>query len=240
MRRSNLTSVVLMLKRLGFDDVVRFDFVEPPAPEALMRALQSLNCLGCLDDHGHITELGHQASRLPLEVQVAKMLIEAPRHRCSNEALSIAAMLCAPEVWLRQQEAFKAAQEAKTRFAHMDGDHLTLLNVFHAYKQQIQDGHDPQRFCNENFISIRAMRQAELARDSLKLIMESMGLPMVSTDFQVRSTCVSALSYWQDKEYYPNIRRCLVSGFFMQAACLENEKRWAYSMLPEGQDSQNA
>ena len=41
----------------------------------------------------------------------------------------------------------------------------------------------------------------------------------------------------KDKEYYPNIRRCLVSGFFMQIACLESEKRGAYSMLREGQDS---
>ena len=40
----------------------------------------------------------------------------------------------------------------------------------------------------------------------------------------------------QDKEYYPNIRRCLISGFFMQVACLESEKRGAYSMLREGQD----
>ena len=47
MRRSNLTTVVLMLKRLGFDDVVHFDFVDPPPPEALMRALQALNHLGC-------------------------------------------------------------------------------------------------------------------------------------------------------------------------------------------------
>jgi len=222
-KRSNLTTMVLMLKRLGFDDVVHFDFVDPPSPESLMRALQNLNSLGCIDDNGNITEVGHQASRLPVDPQIAKMLIEAPQHRCSNEALSIAAMLCSLPVWLRPNDAFRAANEAKARFAHMDGDHLTLLNVFHAYKQQIQDGHDANRFCAENFISVRAMRHAEVARDSLKVIMESIGLQMVSTDFQ-------------DKEYYPNIRRCLVSGFFMQVACLESEKRAAYSMLREGQE----
>lgn len=222
-KRANLTTIVLMLKRLGFDDVVHFDFVDPPPPEALMRALQTLNHLGCIDDNGNITEAGHQASRLPVEPQIVKMLLEAPMHRCSNEALSIAAMLCSLPVWLRPNDAFRAANEAKARFAHMDGDHLTLLNVFHAYKQQIQDGHDASRFCAENFISIRAMRNAEVARDSLKLIMESIGLQMISTDFQ-------------DKEYYPNIRRCLISGFFQQVACLESEKRGAYSMLREGQE----
>ena len=41
--------------------------------------------------------------------------------RCSNEILSIAAMLSVPNVFLRPREAAKAADEAKSRFAHIDG-----------------------------------------------------------------------------------------------------------------------
>jgi pre-mRNA-splicing factor ATP-dependent RNA helicase DHX15/PRP43 len=44
--RSNLSTVVLTLKRLGIDDLVHFDFMDPPAPETLMRALELLNYLG--------------------------------------------------------------------------------------------------------------------------------------------------------------------------------------------------
>ncbi len=44
--RSNLGSVVLQLKKLGIDDLVHFDFMDPPAPETLMRALEMLNYLG--------------------------------------------------------------------------------------------------------------------------------------------------------------------------------------------------
>jgi pre-mRNA-splicing factor ATP-dependent RNA helicase DHX15/PRP43 len=40
--RSNLGSVVLTLKKLGIDDLVHFDFMDPPAPETLMRALELL------------------------------------------------------------------------------------------------------------------------------------------------------------------------------------------------------
>ncbi|CAE8616338.1 unnamed protein product, partial [Polarella glacialis] len=130
--------------------------------------------------------VGHRTARGP-QVQLqtsAKMLIDAPRHRCSNEALSIASMLCVLPVFLRPNDAFRAANEAKARFAHMDGDHLTLLNIFHAYKQMLQDGQDPAKFCAENFISLRALRAAEVAREHLKKAMESIGLQMVSTDFQ--------------------------------------------------------
>ena len=44
-----------------------------------------------------------------------------------------------PQVFMRPNEAKKAADEAKMKFAHIDGDHLTLLNVYHAYKQSELD-----------------------------------------------------------------------------------------------------
>ena len=36
---------------------VHFDFMDPPAPETLMRALELLNYLGALDDNGNMTEV---------------------------------------------------------------------------------------------------------------------------------------------------------------------------------------
>ena len=49
---------------------------------------------------------------------------------CGNQILSLV-----PNCFVRPREAQKAADEAKARFGHIDGDHLTLLNVYHAYKQ---------------------------------------------------------------------------------------------------------
>ncbi|GKF85352.1 probable pre-mRNA-splicing factor ATP-dependent RNA helicase DEAH2 isoform X2, partial [Tanacetum coccineum] len=56
--RSNLTNMVLTLKKLGIDELFHFDFMDPPAPETLMRALEVLNYLGALDDEGNLTKLG--------------------------------------------------------------------------------------------------------------------------------------------------------------------------------------
>lgn len=56
--RSNLANVVLTLKKLGIKDLVHFDFMDPPAPETLMRALELLNYLGALDDEGELTPYG--------------------------------------------------------------------------------------------------------------------------------------------------------------------------------------
>merc|ERR1711981_897638 len=91
--RSKMSNVVLTLKKLGIDDLVHFDFMDPPAPETLMRALELLNYLGALDDEGELTEIGSVMSEFPLDPQLAKMLITSSLYKCSNEVLSIVAML---------------------------------------------------------------------------------------------------------------------------------------------------
>lgn len=202
--RSNLGSVVLQLKKLGIDDLVHFDFMDPPAPETLMRALELLNYLGALDDEGGLTKVGELMAEFPLDPQLAKMLVTAPDFNCSNEILSIAAMLSVPNIFMRPREAAKAADEAKARFAHIDGDHLTLLNAYHAYKQQ-QENTD---WCYDNFLNSRSLKAADSVRTQLVRVCTRLGVLLKSTDFK-------------SPEYYSNIRKAITAGYFMQVAHLE-------------------
>ena len=73
----------------------------------------------------------------------------------------------------------QAADEAKAQFAHVDGDQLTLLNAYHAYKQSGDD----KNWCWDNFINYRSMNSADSVREQLKRIMTRLDLPLVSTDF---------------------------------------------------------
>jgi pre-mRNA-splicing factor ATP-dependent RNA helicase DHX15/PRP43 len=202
--RSNLGTVVLQLKKLGIDDLVHFDFMDPPAPETLMRALELLNYLAALDDDGEITELGSMMAEFPLDPQLAKMVIASCDNNCSNEVLSITAMLSVPQCFVRPMEVKKAADESKMRFAHIDGDHLTLLNVYHAFKQN----HEDPQWCYDNFVNYRSLKSADNVRQQLARIMDRFNLRRSSTEFTSR-------------DYYINIRKALVSGFFMQVAHLE-------------------
>ncbi|KAK6044019.1 helicase protein, partial [Cooperia oncophora] len=70
--RSNLGSVVLQLKKLGIEDLVHFDFMDPPAPETLMRALELLNYLAAINDDGELTELGSLMAEFPLGPTTSK------------------------------------------------------------------------------------------------------------------------------------------------------------------------
>lgn len=66
-------------------------------------------------------------AEFPLDPQLAKMLVAAPEFNCSNEIVSIAAMLSVPNVFVRPKEQAKAADEAKARFAHIDGKGRAVL-----------------------------------------------------------------------------------------------------------------
>ncbi|CAF5197982.1 unnamed protein product, partial [Rotaria magnacalcarata] len=202
--RSNLGSVVLQLKKLGIDDLVHFDFMDPPAPETLMRALELLNYLAAIDDEGDLTELGSMMAEFPLDPQLAKMVIASCDYSCSNEILSLTAMLSVPQCFVRPNDVRKQADEAKARFAHIDGDHLTMLNVYHAFKQNHEDNH----WCYSNFVNYRSLKSADNVRTQLGRIMDRFNLKRSSTEFT-------------SPDYYINIRKALVSGFFMQVAHLE-------------------
>lgn len=207
--RSNLANTVLDLKKLGIDDLVHFDLMDPPAPETLMRALEELNYLACLDDDGNLTALGKLASEFPLDPPLSVMLISSPEFRCSNEMLSLTALLSVPQIFVRPNTAKKRADEMKAHFAHESGDHITMLNAYHMFKQQS----DPRIFCHEYFLSMRALQSADSVRAQLQRIMETNGIDLISTPYK-------------HKEYYTNIRRALCAGFFMQVAKKDSGKTY--------------
>ena len=220
--RSNLSSTVLELKKLGIDDLVHFDLMDPPAPETLMRALEELNYLACLDDDGNLTQLGRLASEFPLDPALAVMLISSPEFYCSNEILSITALLSVPQVFTRPAAQRKRADEMKELFKHPDGDHLTMLNVYHAYR-----GNDAQanakQWCHDHFLSLRSLQSADNVRSQLLRIMEREDLEMISTPFE-------------DKKYYENIRRALCAGFFMQVAKKDTGGKSQYLTIKDNQN----
>ncbi|KAL8296645.1 hypothetical protein RB597_005970 [Gaeumannomyces tritici] len=220
--RSNLSNTILELKKLGVDDLVHFDFMDPPAPETMMRALEELNYLACLNDDGDLTSLGHMASEYPLDPALAVMLVSSPEFFCSNEMLSITSLLSVPQVFMRPTSNRKRADEMKEHFKHDEGDHLTLLNAYHAFKGEMSKGTDMKKWCHEHFLSLRHLSSADNVRAQLKGIMERQELELVSTSFS-------------DKNYYTNIRKCLVAGFFMQVALRESSSGKIYHTIKDNQ-----
>jgi len=205
--RSKMSNVVLTLKKLGIDDLVHFDFMDPPAPETLMRALEVLNYLGALDDEGDMTDLGRQMAELPLDPQLSKMLICSPDYNCSEEIVNIVASMSVPQIFMRPRESAKAADEAKAQFSDATSDHITLLNGFAAYEDVPRD--ERRQWCWDNFINDRSISSACSVKKQLKGIMTRLDIPLV--------TCKGRNGNFDTNA----IRMALTSAMYMQVAYLQ-------------------
>jgi len=165
--RTNLGSVVLQLKSLGIDDLVNFDFVDPPPSDTLARALEMLFFLGALDDEGGLTRLGRQMAEFPIDPMMAKSLVVAGESGCLSEVLSLCAMLSVGNtVFFRPKDKAMHADNAKATFTSPEGDLHTLIRV---YVQWVDTGYD-QQWCFDHYVQYRALQRARAVREQLEVL----------------------------------------------------------------------
>ena len=93
-QRSNLAGMVLQLKALGIENVLRFDFMTSPPAEMMSKALELLYSLKALDNYGRLTiPFGMRLAEFPLDPMLGKILLDSQVFGCSQEMLTIAAMV---------------------------------------------------------------------------------------------------------------------------------------------------
>ena len=186
-----------MLKAMGIHDLVNFEFMDPPSTTTMLTALEDLYILDALDDDGNLTTLGRKMADLPMEPALAKTLIQSVEYECTEEILSIVAMLSVQTIFYRPKDKQALADQRKSRFHHSLGDHLTLLNVFQLWCRNNYS----KTWCRDNFIQERSMRRAMEVRKQLKLIMQRFGYKTMSCGNDV-----------------DRVRRTFCSGYFKNSA----------------------
>lgn len=168
-QRVNLGNVVLMLKSLGINDLIHFDFLDPPPHETLVLALEQLYALGALNHRGELTKMGRRMAEFPLDPMLSKMIIASEKYQCSEEILTIASMLSVNNmVFYRPKDKIVHADTARQNFFVAGGDHLTLLNVYNQWKETDFS----TQWCYENYVQHRSMKRARDVRDQLEGLLE--------------------------------------------------------------------
>ncbi|XP_008322252.1 pre-mRNA-splicing factor ATP-dependent RNA helicase DHX16 [Cynoglossus semilaevis] len=176
-QRTNLGNVVLLLKSLGINDLIHFDFMDPPPHETLVLALEQLYALGALNHLGELTKLGRRMAELPVDPMLSKMILASEQYNCSEEVLTIAAMLSVNNsIFYRPKDKVVHADNARMNFVVPGGDHLVLLNV---YTQWVESNYSTQ-WCYENFIQFRSMKRARDVRDQLEGLMSRIEVEVVT------------------------------------------------------------
>ncbi|KAG0199633.1 hypothetical protein BGX28_007113 [Mortierella sp. GBA30] len=213
-QRSNLTAMVLQLKALGIENVLRFDFMTSPPAELMGKALELLYSLKALDDYGRLTiPLGMRLAEFPLDPSLGKILLDSESFGCSHEMLTIAAMVSVQNIFVNPTSV--ASEEQHRKFGTMEGDHITLLNVYNAF---VTRGKKSARWCANHLINFKAMSRALSIRTHLeRYLVRTLGL---AGPGQLKSCTSAHQGGPQDDQYSPTvlIRKCLVSGYFAQAA----------------------
>ncbi|KAM6221350.1 ATP-dependent RNA helicase DQX1 [Rhynchocyon petersi] len=196
----NLSALVLLLRRRQIAQPGECLFLDQPAPEALMQALEDLDYLAALDDDGGLSDLGVILSELPLAPELAKALLASCEFGCVDEMLTLAAMLTAAPGFTRPP---LCAEEAALRRAleHTDGDHSSLIQVYEAFMQSGQD----EAWCQARGLSWAALRQAHKLRGELLEFMQRIELPLSQPAFG-------------SEQNRKDLQKALLSGYFLKVA----------------------
>lgn len=184
-QRTNLGNVVLQLKAMGINDLLGFDFMDPPPVATLVGALETLYALGALDEEGLLTRLGRKMAEFPLEPNLSKMLILSVDLGCSEEILTITAMLSVENPFYRPKDKQAQADMRKAKFHQAEGDHLTLLAVYRGWEASKFSS----PWCFENFVQARSMRRAQDVRKQLVTIMDRYRLLLISAGKNYKLIC---------------------------------------------------
>ena len=156
--------------------MLSFDFMDPPPMETLIMAMEQLHALSALDDEGLLTKLGRRMAEFPLEPQLSKTLIMSVHLGCADEILTIVSMISVQNIYYRPKERAELADQRKARFHQSEGDHLTLLCVYNAWK----NNNFSSTWCFENFFQQRSLKRAQDIRKQMLGIMDRHKLDVLS------------------------------------------------------------
>lgn len=228
-QRTNLGNVVLLLKSLGINDLIHFDFMDPPPHETLVLALEQLYALGALNHLGELTKLGRRMAELPVDPMLSKMILASEQYKCSEEVLTIAAMLSVNNsIFYRPKDKVVHADNARMNFVVPGGDHLVLLNV---YTQWVESGYSTQ-WCFENFIQFRSMKRARDVRDQLEGLMDRIEVELCSSNgdsMPIRKAVTAGYFYHTarlSKGGYKTVKHQQTVYVHPNSSLFEEQPRW--------------
>ncbi|XP_046718385.1 LOW QUALITY PROTEIN: pre-mRNA-splicing factor ATP-dependent RNA helicase DHX16-like [Silurus meridionalis] len=162
--------------------------------------LQGFRDSSPLNHLGELTKLGRRMAELPTDPMLSKMILASEQYKCSEEVLTIAAMLSVNNsIFYWPKNKVVHADNARMNFVVPGGDHLMLLNV---YSQWVESGYSRQ-WCFKRFIQLRSMRRARDVRKQLEQLMERIEVELCSADGD--NIC---------------IRKAVTAGYFYHAARL--------------------
>ena len=220
-RRCTLTSSLLQLRCLD-QDLEEVAFMDRPDQESIASALKTLFLLGALDNTKTLTPLGRKMAAFPLEPPLARALLAGAEHGCTAELLTILSVLSASSpLFVDAPDARDAAADARLKFRHRTGDHLTVLGAVRAYEDVARsEGRGGVReWCRRMFLNERCLAEAARIRAQLCDVCARVGVD-------------AGVSAGDEDGAAEGVRRALVCGLVQNTAFLQPDGTYKQVMGP--------
>jgi ATP-dependent helicase HrpA len=181
-RRTNLASVILQMAARDLGDIETFPFLDPPDARTIRDGIALLVELGAVrpDQQGTgrwLTKLGRQLAEFPLDLRMARMVIEAERADCLKEVLVIASALTIQDPRERPVEKRPHADQLHARFRDEGSDLLSWLHLWKYLgdERRARTSNQFRRMCRDEFLNYRRVREWQDIHAQLRDVANELG-----------------------------------------------------------------
>ncbi|MFR8852902.1 MAG: ATP-dependent RNA helicase HrpA [Gardnerella vaginalis] len=202
--RTSLGAVVLHMLSVGVaktgEDITNFGFIDPPDIKAVSDGFNELSELGAISRKSGfitLTHIGRELSKLPIDIRLGRMIIEAARKTTPNTlaaVLVIVAFLSLQDPRERPEDKRDESDRLHNRYADELSDFLTALNIWDRIFQA--DGEISnnalRRLCKEEFFHFLRLKQWKDLVNQLKDLCKELhynvgeALPLKRAPLQIR------------------------------------------------------
>ena len=252
MHRVPLTEIVLQIKKLDVDDGAEAFLagsLEPPAPEAVVAALNTLREVGAVDasEAAALTPLGHHLAALPVDCRVAKMLVYGALLSCLSPVLTIAACLSYKSPFTSGQGGKggggAAAGDAARRQLSLpssgclasgeQSDHLVYAAAYENWAKvaSVSDRNTARRHATKHGLCPETLKQIAEMRGQYASLLADIGFIAGSKGTRADASPSGwvddpSASWNVDAKRAPVVKAVVTAGLYANIAATENTGRW--------------
>ncbi|CDW88583.1 mrna splicing factor rna helicase [Stylonychia lemnae] len=203
-QRSDTSHLILQLKALGIRNLLTFDYLSPPSKENFIRSLEVLYSLGAIDDTAQLTQdIGMKLVEMPIDPRMAAAILNSNKEewRVTEEVLSVAALLQVQNLFVTVKDP-TIIQKAKKKYGVIEGDHISLLNIFNIYNSKKSDN-EKKGFCREVYVNEKSLKKAVQIKQQLRGYLKMLNVKVLKSD---------------DYDDPEAILKSLITGYFANVA----------------------
>ena len=182
-QRTNLASVILQMAARDLGEIETFPFLDPPDSRAIRDGIARLVELGAIkpeheSGRQRLTRLGRQLADLPIDLRLARIIIEANRTASLREILIIVSALAIQDPRERPVEKQTQADQAHARFRDEDSDFYSWLHLWEYLSEERRARSSSQfrRLCRNEYLNYRRIREWQDLRAQLRDVTKEIGL----------------------------------------------------------------